>query len=86
MSSIPYVSGPDVREALPWDVAIEGVEAALRGGVDPEADGPRIFAPTPNGEFLIMPATATAGDFGKGLQDVQRLMGEAATELEIPRT
>jgi len=58
MSSIPYVSGPDVREALPWDVAIEGVEAALRGGVDPEADGPRIFAPTPNGEFLIMPATA----------------------------
>ena len=37
-------------------------------------------------EKAVAARTATAGDFGKGLQDVQRLMGEAATELEIPRT
>lgn len=58
MSTLPYVDGEGVRAALPWKTAIEGIEQALRGSVDPEDDGPRLFAPTPNGEFLIMPATS----------------------------
>lgn len=58
MSTLPYLDGVTVRAALPWNVAIEGIEAALRGPVDPESDGPRLFAPTPHGEFLLMPATA----------------------------
>jgi ornithine cyclodeaminase len=58
LATLPYISAEDVRAALPWHTAIEGIEAALRAGVDPEGDGPRLFAPTPNGEFLIMPAKA----------------------------
>ncbi|WP_375001300.1 ornithine cyclodeaminase family protein [Aeromicrobium sp. CTD01-1L150] len=57
MPSLPYIDADAVRSALPWEVAIGGIEAALRLDVDPEADGPRIFAPNPTGEFLIMPAS-----------------------------
>ncbi|OLT55289.1 hypothetical protein BJF89_16120 [Corynebacterium sp. CNJ-954] len=60
MSTIPYVNAEGVRKALPWKGAIEGIEEALSNGIDPEDDGPRLFAPTPKGEFLIMPATSPA--------------------------
>ena len=58
MTTLPYVDAATVRQSLPWKTAIEGIELALRNDVDPEADGPRLFAPNPNGEFLIMPASS----------------------------
>jgi 1-piperideine-2-carboxylate/1-pyrroline-2-carboxylate reductase [NAD(P)H] len=57
MTSLPYLDAAAVRAALPWDVAVHGLEQALAGDVDPENDGPRLFAPTNRGEFLLMPAT-----------------------------
>lgn len=59
MSTLPYFDAATVRSHLPWDVAIEGIEQALQKSVDPEADSPRLFAPTPQGEFLMMPASTS---------------------------
>lgn len=56
MSDIPYFDAAAVRAALPFDVAIRAIEDGLRGGIDPELDGPRLFSPAPRGEFLLMPA------------------------------
>lgn len=57
--SLPYFDKAQVRAALPFDAAIAGMERALRGGVDPENDSPRLFSPAPGGEFLLMPTSAT---------------------------
>ncbi|MBL3687474.1 ornithine cyclodeaminase family protein [Leucobacter zeae] len=56
MTAIPYFDADAVRAALPFARAIRAIEEGLRGGVDPESDGPRLFSPAPNGEFLLMPA------------------------------
>lgn len=53
---LPYFDAAEVRASLPFDRAIAAIEDALRGQTDPEIDGPRIFAPAPDGEFLLMPA------------------------------
>lgn len=58
MSTLPYFDAAAVRAALPWATAIAGIESALRSGLDPENDSPRLFAPTQRGEFLVMPAQA----------------------------
>ena len=55
-TAIPYFDADAVRAALPFDRAIRAIEEGLRNGVDPELDGPRLFSPAPNGEFLLMPA------------------------------
>lgn len=57
--SLPYFGAAQVRAALPFDVAIAGMERALLDGVDPEVDSPRLFSPAPDGEFLMMPTNAT---------------------------
>lgn len=54
--SIDFFSADEVRELLSFETAINALEAALRDGLDPESDGPRLFADAPNGEFLLMPA------------------------------
>src|SRR5690606_41617776 len=46
------------RAALPRGTGSPASEGARRADVDPEADGPRLFAENPTGEFLIMPASA----------------------------
>lgn len=56
--SLPYFDAPEVRASLPFNRAIAAIETALRTDVDPEIDGPRLFAPAPDGEFLLMPAVA----------------------------
>lgn len=57
-AALPFFTAADVARLLPLDLAMDEIEAALRkdGGVDPENDGPRLFSPAPNGEFLLMPA------------------------------
>nr|WP_245348331.1 ornithine cyclodeaminase family protein [Paeniglutamicibacter psychrophenolicus] len=53
---MPYFDAAQVRASLPFERAIAAIEDALRADTDPEIDGPRIFAPAPDGEFLLMPA------------------------------
>lgn len=56
MTSLPFFDAEAVRLALPFERAIRAIEDGLRGSVDPENDGPRLFSPAPQGEFLLMPA------------------------------
>lgn len=54
--SIPYFDAAAIHAALPYERAIRAIEEAVRDDIDPELDGPRLFAPAPGGEFLLMPA------------------------------
>lgn len=54
--SLPYYDAEAVIAALPFERTMRAIEEALRADVDPEADGPRLFADAPDGEFLLMPA------------------------------
>lgn len=56
MGQISFFDDETMRAALPYRRAVEVIERALREGLDPEGDGERLFAPAPDGEFLIMPA------------------------------
>ena len=56
MTEIPYFDADEVRATLTFERAIAALEAGLTAGVDPENDGPRLFSPAPDGEFLLMPA------------------------------
>ncbi|MGW2179929.1 ornithine cyclodeaminase family protein [Streptomyces sp. NPDC001732] len=49
--------GTDDIEALGPTGAADALEAALRGGLDPESAPARHHLPVPGGELLIMPAT-----------------------------
>ena len=54
--SLPYYDAEAVVAALPFDRTMRAIEEALRADIDPELDGPRLFADAPDGEFLLMPA------------------------------
>lgn len=56
MTHLPYFDADAVRAALPFERAMAAIADGLRSGIDPEDDGPRLFSPAPNGEFLLMPA------------------------------
>ena len=62
--------------------AVQALERALRDGVNPEEDSPRLFSPAPGGEFLLMPAsgrrysgikalTVAPGNPARGLEKIQ---------------
>lgn len=57
---LPYFDADEIRRTLTFERAIDAIEGALRDGVDPEDDAPRLFSPAPGGEFLIMPASSRA--------------------------
>ena len=50
-----------IARRLPHAAAVDALEAALRGGLDPEADPPRSFVPAAGGELLVMPSAAGGG-------------------------
>lgn len=79
MSTLPYLDAAAVRAALPWDTAVQGLENALRADVDPEQDGPRLFAPSTNGEFLMMPAATPSSN---GVKVLTIAPGNPARNLE----
>lgn len=77
-----YFDAAAVRTAAPWATAIAALERALRNGVNPEEDSPRLFSPAPGGEFLLMPAvghsysgikalTVAPGNPARGLEKIQ---------------
>ena len=47
-----------IARALPPAAAVDALEAALRGGLDPDADPPRSSAAAAAGELLLMPSAA----------------------------
>ena len=53
--SLPFLTAEDVYEHAPWATAISALGSALATEVNPEADSPRLFSPSPEGEFLMMP-------------------------------
>jgi len=54
--SLPFISAEMVRERLPVTRAADALEAALRAGLDPEADPPRAALGFAGGELLVMPS------------------------------
>ncbi|MBE2315960.1 ornithine cyclodeaminase family protein [Solirubrobacter sp. CPCC 204708] len=50
------LNAADVVRQLTPSAAVDALEAALRGGLDPEDDTPRTFATLRNGELLLMPS------------------------------
>lgn len=82
--SIDFFSADAVRKLLTFETAINGLERALSTGLNPEDDGPRLFADAPGGEFLIMPAkseefsgvktlTISPSNPDRGLEKIQGL-------------
>lgn len=54
--TLPYIDAATLIEKLTPTRAVAALEEALLGGLDPELDSPRLFAPLDAGEFLFMPA------------------------------
>jgi ornithine cyclodeaminase len=55
---IPFLDADAIAAALSPAEAVDALEAALRGGLDPEADPPRGALGAEAGEVLLMPASA----------------------------
>jgi ornithine cyclodeaminase/alanine dehydrogenase-like protein (mu-crystallin family) len=55
MTAPPYL---DVTARVPMPAAIDALEAALAGGLDPEVGPPRSVVEVPAGQILSMPAAA----------------------------
>lgn len=55
------IDGEAIQRLLPPGEAVDVLEAALRDGLDPEADPPRSNLPTPTGGLLVMPSTSRHG-------------------------
>ena len=82
--TIEFFPADEVRRLLTFGTAINAIEGALLDGLDPELDGPRLFADAPNGEFLIMPSqsqsfcgikalTSAPDNPARGLEKIQGL-------------
>ena len=56
--SLPFLAAADLAEHLSATAAIDALEQALLGGVDPEADPPRSALALDGGELLVMPSAA----------------------------
>ncbi len=58
MSAPAFHDADAIARALPPVAAVDALEAALRGGLDPDADPPRSSATAAAGELLLMPSAA----------------------------
>jgi ornithine cyclodeaminase/alanine dehydrogenase-like protein (mu-crystallin family) len=56
--SLPFLDAGEVRRRLDVTGAADALEAALRAGLDPEADPPRGTVELDRGELLLMPSAA----------------------------
>jgi ornithine cyclodeaminase/alanine dehydrogenase-like protein (mu-crystallin family) len=57
MTSAPLLDAAAVEGLLGYSNAADALEAALRGGLDPEADPPRTAVRVEAGEVLLMPSS-----------------------------
>jgi ornithine cyclodeaminase len=58
--SIPYLDAEEIGRRLPPPAAVDALEAALRGGLEPEDDAPRSVVELDGGQLLVMPSAAAA--------------------------
>ncbi|OLB81680.1 MAG: ornithine cyclodeaminase [Actinobacteria bacterium 13_2_20CM_2_71_6] len=80
MTGPPFLDSAAVHRLLPMHAAIDAIEAALRAGLDPEADPPRSIVDVRAGQILAMPsASATYA----GIKVVTVAPGNA--ERDLPR-
>ena len=56
--SLPFLGADEVRRRLGVTEAVDALEAALLGGLDPEDDPPRGAVELDRGELLVMPSGA----------------------------
>ncbi len=59
-----YLDDDAVASALSWSDAVDELERALLGGLDPAAGHPRQFVEVAHGQLLLMPAEAGNGGAG----------------------
>jgi ornithine cyclodeaminase len=57
-AALPFLAAADVAGALTYAQAADALDAALRAGLDPEADPPRAALAAGGGELLVMPSAA----------------------------
>jgi len=57
VSALPFLDAAAVAALSPLE-AVDALEAALRAGLDPDADPPRQAVGTEAGEILIMPSAS----------------------------
>ena len=69
MSAPVFHDAEAIGRRLPHAAAVDALEAALRGGLDPEADPPRSFVAARGGELIVMPSAA-GGELGAKLVSV----------------
>jgi ornithine cyclodeaminase/alanine dehydrogenase-like protein (mu-crystallin family) len=69
VGGISFLDADAVAALLGPPDAVDALEAALRGGLDPEADPPRAALPAAGGELLVMPSSS-AGAVGVKLVTV----------------
>ncbi|MCP2350834.1 ornithine cyclodeaminase family protein [Nonomuraea roseoviolacea] len=81
-SALPYLDAGTLRRLVPMSRAVDVLEEALRGGLDPEDTPLRTAADLPGGQLLLMPAaagryagvkavTVAPGNPGRGLPRIQ---------------
>ena len=56
-----FITADEIQNSFSFTSAVEAIEAALRGGLDPAADLPRSILPIEKGELLVMPASSVEG-------------------------
>ena len=59
MSKLRHIGADEAGRLLTVVAAADALEAALRAGLDPEADPPRLSLPVGGGELLAMPSATT---------------------------
>jgi ornithine cyclodeaminase/alanine dehydrogenase-like protein (mu-crystallin family) len=81
-AGLPFLDAATLRRLLPMADAIDAIEAALREGLDPEADPQRTIVDVAGGQILLMPgatpryagvklATVAPGNVDRGLPRIQ---------------
>src|SRR2546421_548912 len=80
MTGPPFLDSAAVHRLLPMHAAIDAIEAALRAGLDPEADPPRSIVDVRAGQILAMPSASTTY---AGIKVVTVAPGNA--ERDLPR-
>lgn len=75
--SIPFLGAAEIERRLSPLAAVEALEAALRAGLDVEADPPRAALPVEAGELLVMPSVVAGFGMVKvlGIGGTPRVQG-----------
>jgi ornithine cyclodeaminase/alanine dehydrogenase-like protein (mu-crystallin family) len=86
LTALPRLDAAAVdRLVSSWD-AVEGLEAALHDGLDPEADPARVVMPAPSGQVLLMPAFVPRGTGRPSYAGVKvATVAPANPDLGLPR-